>query len=205
MNIRTVIYVLMIAMSSAWAQEKDLKELYTNFTTSINSLLLTQKGSMEMSGFISYNYLKSEFEDGQERTQSITQIEPQFSYFFMDNISVGMVLSYTQNKTEYESQIIPGLFTQPGTVKLEQTLVGPIVKMYFGEEELRPFIFTDFLFLSGDSDGSEADFGAGVFYHVSGNFGLNLFAKYGILWQNDDLIKNQQRIFVGLGITNFIF
>jgi len=194
MMMRTFIFTLLIAMSSAWAQEKDLKDLYTNFTTSINSILLTQEGSMEMSGFLSYNYLNSEFENGSERTQSIIQLEPQFSYFVADNISAGVQLSYSRNQTEL----------QGGDVTFEQTLAGPLLKMYFGEKEIRPFIFTDFLFLSGDSDGSEADFGAGIFYHVSGNFGLNLFGKYGILWQNNNMIESQQRIFIGIGFTNFI-
>lgn len=77
--------------------------------------------------------------------------------------------------------------------------------MYFGEDNLRPFILAEYLFLVGDNfDGSELDFGAGIFCHVTGNFGFNFFGKYGFIWSSNNDIDTQNRIFIGIGISNFI-
>jgi hypothetical protein len=92
----------------------------------------------------------------------------------------------------------------PATI--EQTFIGPIGKYYFGEGELRPFVFADYLFLTGDDfDGGEFGFGAGIMYHITGNTGLNLQFKYGHIWSNKDNIDSQSGVFIGIGFSNFIF
>ena len=160
-------------------------------------MLLTKAGATEISGFISYTHLSTAFTSAQKSTQQILQIEPVFSYFFVDHISLGIDLSYYYQKTDYKS------YGESAT--LEQTFVGPIVKMYFGEDNLRPFILAEYLFLVGDNfDGSELDFGAGIFCHVTGNFGFNFFGKYGFIWSSNNDIDTQNRIFIGIGISNFI-
>jgi hypothetical protein len=204
--------ILFLSSLNLSAQDTDLKKLYTDFTTAINSALLTKQGSIELSGLLTYNYMKTEYENAAEgqqgishSTQNITQIEPQLSYFVIDDISLGLVLDYSHYKTEYElSGIIPGIYSTSGKVSYEQTFIGPVAKMYFGEEKLRPFIFADYLVMFGDSHGGEMDLGAGIFYHISGNFGINFFGKYGMIWPDENSIESQQRIFIGLGITNFI-
>jgi len=201
-HLYVILAVLFLSSHTLFAQDKDLKDLYTDFTTAINSALLTKKGSVELSGFLSYNSVKTVYQENQQTTESITQLEPQLSYIFIDNLSAGLIFSYTHIKSEYKNWILPAIYTFPEPA--EQTMAGPILKMYFTEEKLRPFVFADYLLMFGDSDGGEMDLGAGVFYHVSGNFGLNLFAKYGILWPDEKTIDSQQRIFIGLGISNFI-
>ncbi|KPL17931.1 MAG: hypothetical protein AMJ92_10270, partial [candidate division Zixibacteria bacterium SM23_81] len=60
-------------------------------------------------------------------------------------------------------------------------------------------------FLVGDNyDGGVMDLGAGIFYHMTGNFGFSLFGKYGIIWSSTDNIDSQNRILIGIGISNFI-
>ncbi len=188
--------ILLLFPLHLFAQEKDLKEIYTDVTKAINSILLTKTGATEISGFISYTHLSTAFTSAQKSTQQILQIEPVFSYFFVDHISLGIDISYYYQKINYKSY---------GAASLEQIFAGPIAKMYFGEDNLRPFILTDYLFLVGDNfDGSELDFGAGIFCHVTGNFGISLFGKYGIIWSNNNDIDTQNRIFIGIGISNFI-
>ena len=100
-------------------------------------------------------------------------------------------------KTDYKSS------DDPKTI--EQTFVGPIAKMYFGEDKFRPFILADYLFLVGDNyDGGALDIGAGIFYHVTGNFGFSLFGKYGFISSTNDDIDSQNRVFIGIGISNYI-
>jgi hypothetical protein len=178
------------------AQEEDLKEIYKDVTRVINSALLTKTGSKELSGFISYNHSNTTYTYDAELYQQHILFEPVFSYFFVDNISLGVDLSYLHQKTESKPS--------GSTTRVEQTFVGPIAKMYFGEERFRPFVLTDYLFMVGDNfDGGVLDFGAGVFYHATGNFGFSLFGKYGMMWSSRDSIDRQNRVFIGIGINNF--
>jgi hypothetical protein len=180
-----------------FAQEEDLKEIYKDVTRVINSALLTKSGSKELSGFISYNHSNTIYTYDAELYQQIIIFEPVFSYFIVDNISLGVDLSYRHQKTEYKPS--------GDLAKIEQTFVGPIAKMYFGDERVRPFVLTDYLFMIGDNfDGGVLDVGAGVFYHASGNFGFSLFGKYGTAWSSRDSIDRQSRVFIGIGINNFI-
>jgi len=179
------------------AQEEDLKEIYTDVTTAINSALLTQSGSMEISGALSYNSFTTNFTDDEKMTQRIFLMEPVFSYFIVDNISLGLDLSYLNQKTEYESS--------DDSRTTEQTFIGPIVKLFFGEDRFRPFILADYLFLAGDNyEGGVLDMGAGLLYHVTGNFGISLFGKYGFMSSTNDTIDSQSRVFIGVGISSFI-
>lgn len=194
-----IILILILAeFSSLLAQDTDLKKIYTDITTKINSALLTKKSSIEVSGFISYNYYKTKFDDGDTREHHLVQIEPVISYFFINDLSFGLNLSYQYEKSENETG------NNPGTI--EQTFIGPIGKYYFAEGEFRPFIFADYLFLTGDNfDGGELGFGAGLMYHITGSTGLNLQIKYGHIWSNKDNIDSQNAIFIGIGFSNFIF
>lgn len=187
----------LVTLSNLKAQEHDLKNIYEKVTTAINSALLTKSGSIEISGFVSYNYFNTEYTYDQRISEHVFQLEPTFSYFILDNLSLGMDLSFLSQKTNYE--------TSNESTTLEQTFAGPIVKMYLGSEEFRPFILADYLFVVGDNyDGGELDLGAGIFYHLTGNFGFSLFGKYGKLWSSKNDIDKQNRIFIGLGISSFI-
>jgi hypothetical protein len=189
--------ILLLFPLHLFAQEKDLKDIYTEVTTSINSMLLTKTGSTEISGFISYARLSTAFSDDQKTTQQILQIEPVFSYFFIDHISFGIDISYLYQKIDYKSY--------RGAASFEQIFAGPIAKMYFGEDNPRPFILSDYLFLIGDNfDGGELDFGVGIFWHLTGNFGFNIYGKYGIIWSNNNDIDTRNQIFIGIGISNFM-
>jgi hypothetical protein len=194
-----LVSILIIATFSLLsAQENNIKKIYTDITTKINSALLTQKSSFEVSGFISYNYYKTKFDYGETRTQHLVQIEPIISYFFIDDLSLGLDFSYQYNKTENEVGNDPSI--------IEQTFIGPIGKYYFGEGDFRPFVFADYIFLIGDNfDGGELGFGAGIMYHVAGNIGINLQLKYGQIWSTRNDIDSQNTIFVGIGLSNFIF
>ena len=197
-QILIILFLVLAEFSFLFAQDTDLKQIYTDITTEINSALLTQKSSIEVSGFLLYNYYKTKFDDGDTREHHLVQIEPVISYFFINDLSFGLNLSYQYEKSENEAG------DNPGTI--EQTFIGPIGKYYFSEGEFRPFVFADYLFLTGDNfDGGELGFGAGLMYHITGSTGLNLQIKYGQIWSNKDNIDNQNAILIGIGFSNFIF
>jgi hypothetical protein len=92
------------------------------------------------------------------------------------------------------------------SASMAQTFIGPVGKYYFGEKQIRPFVFSELLFLTGDRfEGQELALGAGMMYHVSGNIGLNVMVKYGHILADSDLIDTQRRIFFGLGLSGFLF
>jgi len=191
------IIILVIYTNILYSQEKDIKEIYVDVTSAINSALLTKKNVLELSGSLSYNYLKTEYDYNESLKEHTIHIEPGLSYFFFDNISFGLLLTYFYQKTDYESS--------NGAISTDQISIGPVAKLYFGEDKFRPFVLADYLFLVGDDfDGGELDLGAGVLYHVTGNFGISIQAKYGLIWSSKDNINNQNRIFVGVGFSNFI-
>jgi predicted porin len=126
------------------------------------------------------------------------QIEPIISYFIIDDLALGINLSYYYQKIENNAAI--------NSDHLEQTFVGPLGKYYFGSKKLRPYIQADYLFLVGDNfEGGELGIGAGIFYHITGNFGMNAQFKYGHVWSNQSEIENQNRMLVGIGLAAFIF
>jgi len=182
------------AFSQIMAQETDLKEVYTDVTTKINSSLLTRKGAFELNGNIFYDRLKTEYSEGNEGWEFIDktfQADAGVSYFIMNQLSLGILLSYLDQKRLYAN--------------LQQTMMGPVAKLYFGEKRWRPYLFIDYLFINGDvMDGGETDIGAGILYHVTGNFGFSLQLKYGILSADEENIKGFSRMFIGIGIVNFI-
>ena len=152
---------------------------------------------MEISGFVSYNYFSTQFNTDEKSKQQTGRIEPVFSYFIADNVSLGIELSYLFQKTEFE--------LSGESIIIEQTFTGPVAKIYFGKEKFRPFITADYLFMVGDRyEGSALDLGAGIFYHMAGNFGFSLTGKYGIIWSGKNDIDSQNRIFIGIGISSFI-
>lgn len=187
---------LTLSATSLFAQEENLKDIYKNVTTAINTSLITRSGSVEISGFLSYNKYDTQYNDNEKITQQVLLIEPAIAYFIINNLSFGLDLSYLNQKTKSS-----GL-----TQSVKQTSIGPLAKYYIGKKRLRPFIQADYLFLTGDNyEGGELDFGAGILYHVTGNIGLSLFGKYGIISSAKENIDSQNRIFVGIGLANFIF
>ncbi len=194
---RILMSALLLLPLRVRAQEKGLKRVYTTITNAINTAILTRRGSNEIGGSIFYNSWKTEYDTGEKTTEHIFDAELGLSRFIANNLSLGILLSYLdQNNT------VDGL--QNGT-SFKQTMVGPSLKTYFGNERTRPFVFAQYLFLKGDQfDGGELGLGLGALYHLAGNVGIAAQVKYGILFHGKSTIERQSRILLGLGLTNFI-
>ncbi len=192
------LFMLVNSYSLSYSQEREIKKFYTDLTTKINSALLTQKSTVEVSGFTSFNFYRTKFNDGTTLKQHLVQIEPMISYFIINDLSLGVDFSYHYETIENKSEENPR--------STEQMFLGPVGKFYFGDEKIRPFVFSDFQLLIGDHfEGKELSMGAGIMVHVTGNIGLNLQVKYANIWSKKDDIDQQNRIFIGLGISNYIF
>ena len=190
--------ILLIPAIHSYAQGDNLKEVYSKVTNAINASLITRSGSIEISGSFSYNHDETRFMNNEKMKQQNLILEPVISYFFINNVSLGLDFSYQNQKTDFGSS--------GNSQTVEQSFLGPLVKWYFGAKRLRPFISVDYLLMIGDSyEGGVLDLGAGLFYYVSGNFGFSGFAKYGFMSSSDTAIDSQSRLFIRIGITNFIF
>jgi hypothetical protein len=195
---KIVTCILCLSCIHLSAQGDNLKDVYTKVTTAINSSLLTRSGSIELSGAFSYNRFQTSFSDDEKMRQQIFLLEPVVSYFFINRLSLGLDFSYLNQKTDAGSS--------ENSQTIEQSFIGPLIKWYCCDKRIRPFISADYLFMIGDNyEGGVFDLGAGLFYHVRGNFGFSLSAKYGFISSSDSAIDSQSRMFIGIGITNFIF
>lgn len=179
------------------AEEKDLKTVYTTITDAINSAIFTRKGSNELGGSFAYNADKTEYTSGNTLTEQTLNVEFGYGRFILNNLSLGILFSYMHQSITND--------IADKKVSMKQTLIGPTIKKYFGNRRSRPFVFTNVLFLQGDLfDAKEADLGIGLLYHLSGNTGITAYVKYGKLFTSDEIIKNQNRLLLGVGLTNFI-
>ena len=187
-----IITCIMFAFScAAFSDDEDLKDIYNTITTSINSAILTKKGNWQVSGAAFYNDVNTTV-SGTEMTHRTFQAEPALSYFVVNDLALGLCGSYLYQETDGR--------------KSEQKMFGPVAKMYFCSKRWRPFMLADFLFVMAERyEGGEADIGAGLLYHVAGNFGIAAHAKYGFFFPAVDRIEERNRLSVGLGIECFIF
>jgi len=199
----SILIVLLAGVcSQILAQETDLKKVYTDVTTQINSSLLTRKGAFELSGSAFYDRLKNTYHfhgTGESEVLYETYLaDLGVSYFFINNLAVGLAFSYLNQKTNFNDYY---------HYNISESNLGPLVKYYFGEKRWRPYLFANYFFEFGNvgEHKGEFDLGAGILYHLTGNIGLTLQVKYGMFVSKDDIggVK-QNRIFLGIGIANFI-
>ncbi len=194
-----LIVLLAIVCSQILAQETDLKKVYTDVTTQINSALLTSKGSFEINGSIFYDRLTTTYDltADAELIMETFQVDVGVSHFLMNNLSLGLLFTYKNLSSDIDGKSV---------TNASLTYAGPIFKYYFGKDRWRPYIFTDYLFYSndvGDQKG-EFDLGAGILYHLSGNTGITMQFKYGISVIEEGEVIDQDRIFIGIGLATFI-
>jgi hypothetical protein len=175
--------LLTLCAGRGFAQKSELKKAYTDITNAIHSSLLTHRGADEIQGFFSFNRLNTKQPDGSTAANTVFQAEPAFSHFFFNGVSLGCMASYFRQTTDGRT--------------FQQTAAGPVVKAYIGKKRIRPFLITDYLVLSGDDlDGGVWDFGAGLLFHVSGNMGIAVQGKYGLIFPKDDSVDRPDRLFI---------
>jgi hypothetical protein len=204
LKMRMIIFLIFILSLYAFAKDEDLKTIYRTVTNSINSAILTKKGNWELSGSGFFNKIQTRYKNYMDMDVKTVHAEPAVSYFIIDDLCLGLCLSYDYEKINW--QRTGQKLVQTAEMKTEQKMVGVIGKKYFGSERWRPFIFADYLFHTGYIyKGSELNAGAGLLYHLAGSFGITADVKYGFFQSRDDDIEKRNRYYIGIGIVNFIF
>jgi hypothetical protein len=204
LKMRIILFLIIVFSFSAFSKDEDLKKIYTTVTNSINSAILTKKGNWEVSGSAFFNNIQTRYKNDREVDVKTVYAEPALSYFIIDNLCLGLCLSYDYEKINY--RMTGQKLVETSEQKTEQKMIGLIGKKYFGSERWRPFVFADYLFHTGDNyKGSELNAGAGLLYHLAGSFGITVDVKYGFFQSRNDDIEKRNRYYVGIGIVNFIF
>ena len=190
-------FMSVIFVFQAYAGNKDLRHAYTSITNTINSAILTRRGSNEISGSASFQSLKTEYESGTNTTERLFNADLGYGRFIVNNLSLGFLVSIRNQS------VTDDLSNQKESV--DQVWVGPSLKKYFGNDKVRPYLSAEYLFLRGDLfDGGEADLGLGLLVHASGNMGVTMQAKYGISPSGSESIHSRNRLLFSVGMVHFI-
>lgn len=162
------------------------------------------KGTINLNGSLSFS--SQSYEEGNDNRNILT-LNPQIGYFFFDNISFGLLLSY--------NRISLGSFSNTNWG------IGPSIRYYFEVEKVKPFVSIGYLYtetLNSSNDdkwkGNQFSFTGGIDYFITNNVALESSISYSI--NNDKLPESYKGLYnsldqksntfqVGVGINFFIY
>jgi hypothetical protein len=192
-----VFFLLCVLFQNTFAQKTDLKGIYTDITTAINSALLTRKGSLEIRGSMFYDRVQTTYKGGPNFVDEEIQLKPALYYMIFDHIGLGGMFSYTKNSSQVDGDSDKAV--------VAQTAIGPSLKKYFCKDKWRPFASAGYLVHVGDNwEGGEFDLGLGMMYHLQSTTAMSLEINYGFIRPSEKTIENRSRILIGIGISSFI-
>ncbi|MHB8339222.1 MAG: hypothetical protein ACYDEE_17540 [Ignavibacteriaceae bacterium] len=188
------------------------------FSLFYNSLLFPQdalkKGIYNLSGSISYSYSKSTSSSNEPYYNSgIANIKetyismtPSFSYFIMNNLSIGGSISYYYAETE----ISLSNTTNPSSVfpkSISRNFgIGPSIRYYFSGNIIVPFLgISDFYSknINSKQEGNIFTAVGGINYFLSNSVALEPFLSYSLSTYNKPN-ENTNTFSIGFRINYFI-
>lgn len=159
------------------------------------------KGSFTLGGSISFS---SESYEVNSDNQNIFKFNPQFGYFFVDQLYAALSVDYTHYSM--------------GGNSMHNLGFGPAIRYYFDADKLKPFLGLGFLYgESGQSnfDGSvtntEWKLTAGADYFITNNFAIEASLNYSFInykypsemyWPSEQKVK---KFNIGVGVNYFIY
>lgn len=162
------------------------------------------KGTINLNGNLSFS--SQSFEEGNEN-RNVLILNPHIGYFFADNISFGLSLSYNRISLGSASNTNWG--------------IGPNLRYYFALENVKPFVSIGYLytetFNSSNDDkwkGSQFRITGGLDYFITKNVALESTISYN--FNNDKLPDSYKGMYksldqksntfqIGVGINFFIY
>ncbi len=169
---------------------------------SVGSLSYSQsaldKGNHQLAGSVSYMQGKTNNDYFSDKYMDI-ELSPQYSYFVIDNLLIGGLISFNYNEYEWTS---PEHYFSVGRM----LGVGPLVKYYFRTESVIPFVgasATYTKYLGEDGYGYEVNLSTGVDYFIAKSLALEPFVQYKL--SNDYKPDSDSKSFsFGLRLNYFI-
>ena len=188
------------------------------FSLFYNSLLFPQdalkKGIYNLSGSISYSYSKSTSSSNEPYYNSgIANIKetyismtPSFSYFIMNNLSIGGSISYYYAETEYSlSNTTNPSLVFPKSIS-RNFGIGPSIRYYFSGNIIVPFLgISDFYSknINSKQEGNIFTAVGGINYFLSNSVALEPFLSYSLSTYNKPN-QNTNTFSIGFRINYFI-
>lgn len=150
------------------SKEKVSEESSTNNTQDFS--YPTKKGTIIMGGSSNFSFSSMSPEDGSSSTE--IKINPIIGAFISDNFAMGAELSYE----DYESG--------------STFLFGPLIRYYFGDSNIKPFLNGEYLFgnidyNNGSSDVNGFALGGGVAFFLNQHIAIDLGLTYNKISYDD--------------------
>ncbi len=188
------------------------------FSLFYNSPLFPQdalkKGVYNLSGSISYSYSKSTSSSNEPYYNSGTaniketyiSMTPSFSYFIMNNLSIGGSISYYYAETEYSlSNTTNPSLVFPKSIS-RNFGIGPSIRYYFSGNIIVPFLgISDFYSknINSKQEGNIFTAVGGINYFLSNSVALEPFLSYSLSTYNKPN-QNTNTFSIGFRINYFI-
>jgi outer membrane protein len=183
-----------------------MKSILLLFVLSISISVFAQspiaKGTIGLNGNLSFS---SQSYENSDPSLSILTINPQASYFIVNNISIGLAVNY-------ERKSIGSSSTNYG--------IGPSLRYYFSLEKLYPFISLGYSFTKSFNSNNDDTFNGnqyiitgGISYFLAKNVAIETSVSYKIDRYTlpdsyrsyyKDLVLKSNIIMVGVGINFYI-
>jgi hypothetical protein len=188
------------------------------FSLFYNSPLFPQdalkKGVYNLSGSISYSYSKSTSSSNEPYYNSGTaniketyiSMTPSFSYFIMNNLSIGGSISYYYAETEYSlSNTTNPSLVFPKSIS-RNFGIGPSIRYYFSGNIIVPFLGISEFYsknINSKQEGNIFTAVGGINYFLSNSVALEPFLSYSLSTYNKPN-QNTNTFSIGFRINYFI-
>ena len=143
-------------------------------TSNLYSQDALKKGSYSLSGAVTYSSGTYDSDWGETDIQNF-EFSPAFSYFFIDNISFGLRISYLYS--EFKDKISGQEFKHI----VRPYSIGPVMRYYFASNKFIPFIEVSYSYSNsstGNEDGNSYSFSGGINYFMSKSVALEPYVEY---------------------------
>ena len=168
-------------------------------STNLFSQDALKRGSYSLSGSITFS--NSTSESIHDETDQISfAMKPGFTYFFVDNISAGLSVSfgYYESSWKYNGHEII-FISRPISI-------GPVIRYYFSTPKFIPFLELSYKYsnsLTGNEDMNSYSFAGGINYFLTKSVALEPYIEY---MKRNYLVADQKYsdFSVGLRINYFI-
>lgn len=162
-------------------------------TSNLYSQDALKKGSYSLSGAVTYSSGTYNSDWGETDNENF-EFSPAVTYFFIDNISFGIRISYLYS--EFNDKIGDQEFLHI----IRPYSIGPVMRYYFASNKFIPFIEASYSYsntITGNNDGNNYSFAGGINYFLSKSVALEPYVEYS---KRTFLQGNQKNSSVAVGL-----
>lgn len=173
------------------------------FIVSLNSNMFSQealkKGVYSLSGSITFSNSTNESKIDETKELSFFMM-PALTYFFIDNLSAGLSLSYGYSELTFKESTREYKFIN------RPVSIGPVIRYYFSCEKFIPFLEAGYHYsnsLTGNEDMNSFSIAGGINYFISKSVALEPYFEY---TKTNYIVEDQKinRVAIGVRVNYFI-